>query len=112
MAAGIGRVELYLRSRKGGHTSQEVLATFIFDSYSARRGMQIFPVGRPYSHPNRTQRHPRNESPTEKGGMGVSLLPWSCGGDAEVESYDKKPGNRNKGCNLDNNRVLMFISGP
>lgn len=56
--------------------------------------------------------HPRNESPTEKGGMGVSLLPWSSGGDAEVESYDKKPGNRNKGCNLDDNRVSAFISGP
>ena len=34
------------------------------------------------------------------------------GGDAEVESYDKKPGNRNKGCNLDKNRVSVFISGP
>ena len=91
-----------------------MLAALIFDSCSARGGMQMFPVAdRALTLTGlRESVHPRNESPTEKGGMGVSLLPCSCGGDAEVEFYDKKPGNRNKGCNLDKNRVSVFISGP
>lgn len=57
MVAGIARLELSLRKVPGkGDTVRQCWPLFIFDSYLARRGMQIFPVGRPCSHPNRTQR--------------------------------------------------------